>query len=137
MTHPTGIVQISSDRDVQSLCARLEAAIAARGMTLFAKVDHGAGAREVGMVLRPTVLFVFGAAKGGTPLMQADQILGIDLPLKALVWQDAEGATQLGYVDPRWLAELRGLAPEPTAIAERLQAMLAGLAQEVAGRGAV
>jgi uncharacterized protein (DUF302 family) len=133
MTHPTGIISLPSEQDVQTVIARLEAAIAARGMTLFAKVDHGEGAREVGMDLRPTVLLMFGAAKGGTPLMQADQILGIDLPLKALVWQDAEGVTQLGYVDPRWIAELRGLKPEPTAIAERLQAMLAGLAQEAAG----
>ncbi len=133
MTHPTGVISLSSDRDVQAACARLEAAIAARGMTLFAKVDHGEGAREVGMDLRPTVLFVFGAAKGGTPLMQEDQILGLDLPLKALVWQDAQGATRIGYVDPRWIVELRGLSPQAAAIAERLQAMLAGLAQEAAG----
>lgn len=133
MTHPTGIITLPSACDVAAVCAALEAGIAKRGMTLFAKVDHGEGAREVGMALRPTVLFIFGAAKGGTPLMQADQILGLDLPLKALVWQDAEGATQIGYVDPRWIVQLRGLNAEAAALAERLQAMLAALAQEAAG----
>lgn len=83
---------------------RLEAEIAAKGLTLFARIDHSAGAAEVGLTLRPTVLFIFGNAKGGTPLMQAAQTAGIDLPLKVLVWQDDKGVTQVSYNDPAWLS---------------------------------
>ena len=79
---------------------RLEAAVKAKGMTVFARVDHAAGAAEVGLPLRPTELLIFGNAKGGTPLMQAIQTIGIDLPLKALVWQDGAEKTWLAYNDP-------------------------------------
>ena len=74
---------------------RLEAAVRAKGMTVFAHIDHAAGAAAVGMTLRPTDLLIFGNAKGGTPLMHSVQTLGIDLPLKMLVWQDASGVTWL------------------------------------------
>ena len=84
---------------------RLEAEVRAKGMTVFAHVDHAAGANEVGLPLRPTDLLIFGNAKGGTPLMQSAQTMGIDLPLKVLVWQDAAGDTWLSYNDPSWLAE--------------------------------
>jgi uncharacterized protein (DUF302 family) len=70
---------------------RLEAEVKAKGMSVFARIDHAAGAAEVGLSLRPTELLIFGNAKGGTPLMQSIQTIGIDLPLKALVWQDASG----------------------------------------------
>jgi uncharacterized protein (DUF302 family) len=88
---------------------RLEAAVKAKGMTLFARIDHAAGAAAVGLSLRPTELLIFGNAKGGTPLMQSNQTVGIDLPLKALVWEDASGATWLSYNDPSWLAKRHGL----------------------------
>jgi uncharacterized protein (DUF302 family) len=87
---------------------RLEAAVKAKGMTLFARIDHAAGAAAVGMSLRPTELLIFGNAKGGTPLMQSNQTVGIDLPLKALVWEDASGVTWLSYNDPSWLAKRHG-----------------------------
>jgi uncharacterized protein (DUF302 family) len=77
---------------------RLEAAVKAKGLTSFARIDHAAGAAEAGLSLRPTELLIFGNAKGGTPLMQLDQTVGIDLPLKALVWQDASGNTWLSYI---------------------------------------
>ena len=83
---------------------RLEAQVAARGMAIFARIDHAAGAAAAGLSLRPTMVLIFGHAKGGTPLMQATQTIGIDLPLKALVWQDADGQTWLSYNEPRWLA---------------------------------
>jgi uncharacterized protein (DUF302 family) len=75
--------------------SRLEAEVKAKGLTVFAHVDHAAGAAEVGLPLRATDLLIFGNAKGGTPLMQLDQTIGIDLPLKVLVWQDQAGATWL------------------------------------------
>src|SRR5262249_56845935 len=87
---------------------RLEAAVKAKGLTIFARIDHAAGAAEVGLSLRPTAVLIFGNAKAGTPLMQSNQTTGIDLPLKALVWQDESGKTWLSYNDPNWLANRHG-----------------------------
>lgn len=96
---------------------RLETEVKAKGFTVFAHVDHAAGAAAVGMNLRPTDLLIFGNAKGGTPLMQQAQTIGIDLPLKALVWQDEQGATWLSYNDPAYLAGRHGVGePAGTAI---------------------
>jgi uncharacterized protein (DUF302 family) len=103
---------------------RLEAVVKARGMSVFARVDHAAGAAAVGMALRPTELLIFGNAKAGTPLMQADQTVGIDLPLKALVSEDAAGMVSLTFSDPRWLARRHGLGP---AVAGNVEAMAAAL----------
>jgi len=89
---------------------RLEEAVKARGMTVFARIDHAAGASAAGMTLDPTELLIFGNARGGTPLMQSVPTIGIDLPLKALVWQDASGETWLSYNDPGWLAQRHGLS---------------------------
>jgi uncharacterized protein (DUF302 family) len=91
---------------------RLEAAITAKGMTVFARIDHAAGAAEIGLSQRPTELLIFGNAKAGTPLMQSIQTIGIDLPLKALVWQDGSGNAWLSYNDPSWLAKRHGLGHE-------------------------
>ena len=95
-----GLTTIKSGHAPKETMNRLEAAVKAKGLTLFARVDHAAGAAGVGLSLRPTELLIFGNAKGGTPLMQANQTVGIDLPLKALVWQDARGDTWLSYDDP-------------------------------------
>jgi uncharacterized protein (DUF302 family) len=81
-------------------------------MTVFAKIDHAAGAADVGLPLRPTTVVIFGNPKGGTLVMQSAQTSGIDLPLKALIWQDAAGATWLSYNDPDWIAKRHGLHHE-------------------------
>jgi uncharacterized protein (DUF302 family) len=107
-----GLITVPSSHGPKDTMDRLAAEITARGMTVFARVDHAAGAAEVGLPLRPTELLVFGNARGGTPLMQSDQTIGIDLPLKALVWQDASGRTWLSYNDPSWLAKRHGLGSE-------------------------
>src|SRR5271166_5866282 len=86
-----GLTTIASAHEPAETISRFEAALRDKGMTLFARIDHAAGATEVGLSLRPTVLLIFGSAKAGTKLMQADQTIGIDLPLKALVWQDDTG----------------------------------------------
>jgi uncharacterized protein (DUF302 family) len=104
-----GLTTIKSSHGPQDTMNRLEAAVKAKGMTVFARIDHSAGASAVGLSLNPTELLIFGNAKGGTPLMQAVQTIGIDLPLKALVWQDASGITWLSYNDPAWLAKRHGL----------------------------
>jgi uncharacterized protein (DUF302 family) len=105
-----GLTTIRSNFGPQDTIDRLETAIKAKGMTVFARIDHAAGAAAVGLTLRPTEVLIFGNARGGTPLMQSVQTLGIDLPLKALVWQDTAGATWLSYNDPVWLAERHGLS---------------------------
>jgi uncharacterized protein (DUF302 family) len=101
----SGLVTIQSPHSVAKTADRLEAALNAKGMTIFNRIDHAAGAASVGAELRPTTLVIFGNPKVGTPLMQCDQTVGIDLPQKALIWQDAAGQTWFGYNDPHYLAE--------------------------------
>ena len=95
---------------------------------MFARIDHAEGASAAGLSLRPTELLIFGNAKGGTPLMQAVQTIGIDLPLKALVWQDASGETWLSWNDPAWLAARHGVSGVE-AVAGRLAVLLEDLAK--------
>lgn len=107
-----GLVTMPSSHGPAETTNRLESEVLEKGLTVFANIDHDAGAAAAGLSLRPTRLLIFGNAKGGTPLMQSVQTMGIDLPLKALVWQDAEGATWLSYNDPDWLAKRHGTGQE-------------------------
>jgi uncharacterized protein (DUF302 family) len=104
-----GLVTLQSSHDFATTLERLTAALEAKGVRVFAQIDHAAGATSAGLELRPTTLVVFGNPVAGTPLMQAAQTVGIDLPLKALVWQDAQGAVHLTYNDP-CLDRARGTA---------------------------
>src|SRR5580698_9661505 len=106
---------------------RLEAAVRAKGMTVFARIDHAAGAAQVGLALRPTELLIFGNARGGTPLMQSSQTAGIDLPLKCLVWQDEAGKTWMSYNEPSWIVQRHGLGAAADAAAKAMTAMLAAV----------
>ena len=106
------------------------AALAARNMMVFARIDHAANATAAGMSLRPTEVVLFGNPKGGTVLMQDQQTAGIDLPLKALVWEDAGGKAWLGYNDPHWLAQRHGLGDDRAAVAA-MAAALKAMALEV------
>src|SRR5579872_2026714 len=99
---PSGLTSLPSRHGPGETMDALEAAVKARGMTVFARIDHAAGAAEAGLPLEPTALLIFGAARGGTPLMQATQTIGIDLPLRALVWRGQSGETWLSYNEPRW-----------------------------------
>ena len=112
---------------------RLEAEIRSRGMTIFAHIDHAAGAAGVGLSLRPTDVLLFGNARGGTPLMQSIQTIGIDLPLKMLVWRDAAGDTWLSYNDPHWIAKRHGMGQEAEATVSAMSAALDALAKIAAG----
>lgn len=125
MTAPEGMTTLTSRYGPGETMDRLVAAVTARGMTVFARIDHGAGAASAGLPLHPMELLVFGSAQAGTPLMQRSQTVGIDLPLKALVWQGADGATRLGYNDPHWIAGRHGLGDDS---AQELHAMTAALA---------
>jgi uncharacterized protein (DUF302 family) len=124
-----GLMTIPSSYGPEETMNRFEAEVRAKGMTVFAHVDHAAGAAAVGLPLRPTDLLIFGNAKGGTPLMQSVQTIGIDLPLKALIWQDASGGTWLSYNDPAWLAKRHGLGHEAEATVNALAAALGALAK--------
>jgi uncharacterized protein (DUF302 family) len=123
-----GLTTIKSSHSAQETMKRLEAAVTAKGLTVFARIDHAAGAVEAGLSLRPTEVLIFGNAKGGTPLMEAVQTIGIDLPLKALVWLDASGETWLSWNDPAWLATRHGLSGSD-AVAGKLAAVLADVAK--------
>jgi uncharacterized protein (DUF302 family) len=93
----TDLVTLPSAHSVTDTIARLKAVLAQKGIDVFAHIDHAAGAKQVGLPLRPTQLLIFGNPKGGTPLMQARQTIGLDLPLRALVWEDEEGKAWLTY----------------------------------------
>jgi uncharacterized protein (DUF302 family) len=127
-----GLTTIRSSYGPKDTMNRLEAEVKAKGLTVFARIDHAAGAAEVGLPLQPTELLVFGNAKGGTPLMQSVQTIGIDLPLKALVWQDGSGTTWLSYNDPRYFAKRHGLGREVEAAVNAMAAALDALAKAAA-----
>ena len=110
-TTVAGLVTIKSGNGPEETMNRFEAEVRGRGMTVFAHIDHAAGAVAAGLSLRPTEVLIFGNAKAGTPLMEATQTIGIDLPLKVLVWRDENGATWLSYNDPVWVAERHGIMP--------------------------
>lgn len=127
-TAADGLVALKSTHSVKDTMDRLEAAVKGRGLNVFLRVDHAGGAKKIGKTLRPTELLVFGNPQGGTPLMECAQTAGIDLPLKALAWQDAAGQVWLGYNDPRFLA-VRHAAGD-CAVVPNLDKALAGLAAE-------
>jgi uncharacterized protein (DUF302 family) len=109
---------------------RLEGLVKQRGLNVFARIDHAAGAAKIGKSLRPTDLLIFGNPQGGTPFMECGQSVGIDLPLKALAWQDAQGQSWLGYNDPAYLTVRHGV-PQCPAV-ENLEKALSGLAAAAA-----
>ena len=100
-----GLIAVKSPYSAKETMTRLEDAVKARGLNVFARVDHAAGAAKIGKALRPTEVLIFGNPQGGTPLMECAQSMGIDLPLKALVWDDAAAQVWVGYNDPAYLAK--------------------------------
>ena len=127
-----GLTTIKSGLGPKDTTDRLAAEVTSRGMSVFARIDHSAGAASIGMPLRPTEVLIFGNAKGGTPLMQVDQTVGIDLPLKALVWEGADGKTWLSYNEPRWIAARHGLVTSQPHLVDALAAAVAAIAQKAA-----
>jgi len=107
MTSPSdnGVTRLRSPYSVANTLQRLEAVITAKGLTIFARIDHSGEAEKVGLTMLPTKLLLFGSPKSGTPLMIASPTLAIDLPLKALVWQDTEGTVWLSYNSPEYLQQ--------------------------------
>jgi uncharacterized protein (DUF302 family) len=108
----SGIIDERSQHSVEQTVERLSAMLRAKGITLFALVDHGAEAAKIGMTMPPTKLLIFGNPKAGTPLMLAAPSVAIDLPLKILVWEDAQGRAWLSYNSPAYLQERHGVPQE-------------------------
>ena len=104
-----GLVKVKSPHSVEDTIDRLDAALKAKGMTVFTRINHAEGAKKVGQELRPTEVLIFGNPKVGTPLMRCGQSVAIDLPQKALAWEDETGQVWLAYNDPQYLAERHAL----------------------------
>jgi uncharacterized protein (DUF302 family) len=120
-----GLIALKSPHSAKLTMDRFEALVKQKGLNVFARIDHAAGAIKVGKTLRPTEVLIFGNPKGGTPFMQCAQSVGIDLPLKALVWQDASGQVWLGYNDPVYIAQRHGAVKCP--VVSGLSKALSGL----------
>lgn len=107
-----GMVHLSSPYSITETLKRLESTLHSRELTVFARIDHSGEAEKVGMKMRPTQLIIFGSPKGGTPLMVAAPTLAIDLPLKALVWEDADGKVWVSYNTAEYLKERHNIPDE-------------------------
>jgi uncharacterized protein (DUF302 family) len=125
-----GLTTVQSSFGAKETMDRLEAEVKAKGLTIFARIDHAAGAAAAGMPLRPTEVLIFGNARGGTPLMEANQSVGIDLPLKALVYQDAANKVWLSYNNPSWIAQRHGLGATVVAHVQALAKALDAFATQ-------
>ncbi len=124
-----GMVHLSSPYSVPETLQRLDSDLRLRGLTVFARIDHSGEAEKVGLKMHPTQLIVFGSPKGGTPLMVASPTLAIDLPLKALVWEDAGGKVWVSYNSPEYLKQRHNipddLVKNIAAIGPLLQSVVA------------
>ena len=129
MTEP--LVTVASGRGFQETLDALVAALDKRGVPVFAHIDHAANAKAAGLELRPTTVVIFGSAKAGTPLMQAQQALGLDLPLRMLVYEDQDGV-RIAYREPAAVMRAHGLGPDGMPSITAMSALLASLAQEAA-----
>jgi uncharacterized protein (DUF302 family) len=109
MAQGSGLVQVGSRYSVEETVRRLQAAFADKGLQVFAVIDHSGEAEKVGLKMRSTKVVIFGSPKGGTPLMMAAPSLAIDLPLKALVAEDAAGKVSVTYNDPAYLQQRHGV----------------------------
>lgn len=122
-----GLITLKSPSSAPATMDRFEEIVKERGLKVFARIDHAAGAASVGKKLRPTEVIIFGNPQGGTPFMECAQSAGIDLPLKALVWEDESGQVWLGYNDPVYLGERHGVGQCP--VIGNLGKALAGIAE--------
>jgi uncharacterized protein (DUF302 family) len=124
----TDFVTLPSSHNVADTAERLKALLSEKGIHLFAHIDHAAGAQQVGLRLRPTQVLIFGNPQAGTPLMQSQQTIGLDLPLRVLVWEDEAGKVWLSYHPLDFLAQLHHVTDRDEAV-KALDAGLAALAR--------
>jgi len=127
-----GMVELKSPYSSQDTLDRLGSALSEKNMTVFASIDHAEGAKKIDLTLRPTTVVIFGNPQGGTPFMHCAQTVGIDLPLKMLVWEDQDGQVWLGYNKPEYIASRHGV-PE-CAVAQKISNALDGIAAQVVAK---
>ncbi len=126
-----GLVQVASNFNVEQTTNRMEKILTAKGMTIFNRINHAAAAEKVGIKLRPTELLIFGNPKAGSPLMQCQQKVAIDLPQKALIWEDEENKVWITYNDPAYLADRHNITGCEKAI-DNIKNALAGISAKAA-----
>jgi uncharacterized protein (DUF302 family) len=124
----SGLVSVKSSHDVKTTADRLESTLQQKGMTVFIRIDHAQAAQKIGRELRPAELIIFGNPKVGTPLMECRQSVAIDLPQKALIWQDEQGQVWLSYNDPNYLVERHGITGCDEAV-KKIEGALANFAK--------
>lgn len=124
-----GLITVTSQFTVSETIDRLITAVTSAGLLVFARIDHASNAEQVGLELRPTELLIFGHPRGGTPLMQDKQTAGIDLPVKALAWEDEVGTVWLTYNEATWLATRHALGARSKEAIEAIEGGLATLIQ--------
>jgi len=129
-----GIITLPSNHSVAETIDRLAVIVTSKGLLVFARIDHAKNARDAGLELRPMELLIFGHGKGGTPLMQDQPLSGLDLPLRALAWRDADGKVWLGYHAAASLARQHQLGPKSAAAVAALDKALAALTAAAAGQ---
>ncbi len=123
-----GMIAVKSAHSAKATMDKFEAAVKAASQNIFARVDHAAGAQRVGKTLRPTEVLIWGAPQGGTPMLECAQTVGIDLPQKALVWQEPNGDVYLGWNDPVHLVKNRHVTPGCEAVTQNVAKAIAGFA---------
>ena len=127
---PDGLITLPSPYAPKETLDRLAAAIESHGMTVMARIDHAGAAAKAGLDLRPTEVLIFGNPRAGTLVMQASQLIGIDLPLRVLAWQDAAQRNWLSYVDPAWLANRYGITEVTQRVVSQMTSVLKAVAAE-------
>jgi len=135
-TDVDGMTCWASSQGMAETTRRLRDAIAENGMTLFAHIDHGRGAKEAAVELAPMEVFMFGSAAAGTRLMRTAPTAGIDLPLRVLVWVDEDGGTWLGYNEPSWIAARHRARSGNDQVLAAMRGLLRSIAEQVTGLGA-
>ncbi len=118
-----GIILVPSAHDVKTTMDKLQKALSEKGITIFARIDHAAAAKSIGQPLRPMEVLIFGNPKVGTPLMQKNAEMGLDLPLRVLVFQAENATTYIAYTDPAVLAKRYGVT-EPASVIEQMTGLL-------------
>jgi len=124
-----GLIHLSSHHSVDETLQRLQSSLGEKGVTVFALIDHSGEAAKVGLQMRPAKLLIFGNPKGGTPLMQAAPTTAIDLPLKALIWEDADNKVWLTFNDPTYLQRRHGFPEQLMANLSAVNGLLAKAAE--------
>ena len=127
-----GVIHVGSDSNVENTATRLEKILRDKGMTIFTRIPHSESAQKVGIVLRDTELILFGNPKVGSPLMKCSQSAAIDLPQKALVWEDESGKTWISYNDPRYIEKRHGISGCEEVLA-KIEKALAGIVKSASG----